>query len=231
MDYQFEPKPTNYPPSTDFKEAVKSVLNEIDLVESLVAGTNITLSPTDGEGVVTINAVVPVTSLVAGTNITLDPATGVGNVTINADGAVKSIVAGTNITVSGPTGDVTINSTASLKMTSGTVTYTSADNNVQKTITTTDNATGVTFQPKLVTAYGFFLNVQSQGFASFNGLNVEQEDNINIGGTRSNGWILSFTTGTPGVGLDMDAAITTGFKWTVKHSSTGNVNVFWVAIG
>ncbi len=88
-------------------------------VTQLIAGTNITLSPTSGTGVVTINAsggTSGVTQIVAGTNITLSPAGGTGVVTINASGGtsgVTQIVAGTNITLSpaGGTGVVTISAT------------------------------------------------------------------------------------------------------------------------
>jgi len=85
-------------------------------VTSLVAGTDITLSPVTGLGDVTINATpptIPVTSLVAGTDITLSPVSGLGDVTINAASPVTSLVAGTDITLSPVSGlgDVTINAT------------------------------------------------------------------------------------------------------------------------
>lgn len=62
-------------------------------VTSLVAGTNITLSPVTGLGDVTINAAAsPVTSLVAGTNVTLSPVSGLGDVTINASGEIGGTI-------------------------------------------------------------------------------------------------------------------------------------------
>ena len=88
-------------------------------VTSLVAGTDITLSPVSGLGDVTINAAAsPVTSLIAGTNLTLSPVSGLGDVTINADtqtSPVTSLVAGTNVTLSPVSGlgDVTINAAGS----------------------------------------------------------------------------------------------------------------------
>ena len=56
-------------------------------VASIVAGTNVTISPTDGLGNVTINASGGgVTSIVAGTNVTISPTNGLGAVTINSSG-------------------------------------------------------------------------------------------------------------------------------------------------
>lgn len=56
-----------------------------------------------------------VTSIVAGTNVTISPTTGKGAVTVNASGGggggVTSIIAGSGITVSGATGDVTVTAT------------------------------------------------------------------------------------------------------------------------
>lgn len=80
-------------------------------VTQLVAGTNITLDPPTGEGVVTINAAGGggggVTSVTAsGAGITATPTTGA---VVVANTGVTSIVAGTGVTVSGPTGAVTIN--------------------------------------------------------------------------------------------------------------------------
>jgi len=107
-------------------------------VTSLVAGTNVTLSPVSGLGDVTINAASapapPVTSLIAGSNITLSPASGLGDVTITAatptglapndasyltlglDGDLTNervLTAGTGIgfTDTGPNGTLTIEAT------------------------------------------------------------------------------------------------------------------------
>jgi hypothetical protein len=54
-------------------------------VSQLIAGTGITLSPSNGLGVVTINAEIGVTQLIAGANITLSPTDGLGTVTITAN--------------------------------------------------------------------------------------------------------------------------------------------------
>ena len=54
-------------------------------VGSIIAGSNITIGPTDGIGNVTINGSAGgVTELIAGTNMTLTPPTGVGAVTIDS---------------------------------------------------------------------------------------------------------------------------------------------------
>ena len=90
-------------------------------VTQLVAGTNVTISPVGGTGIVTINASGGgggggVTQLIAGTNVTLSPAGGTGTVTISATagaGGVSQIVAGAGISVTpaGGTGTVTIAAT------------------------------------------------------------------------------------------------------------------------
>jgi hypothetical protein len=79
-------------------------------VTQIVAGTNVTISPGSGEGVVTINATggggsPGVTSIVAGTGITASAPT--GDVTLVNTG-VTSLVAGTNVVLSGATGAVTV---------------------------------------------------------------------------------------------------------------------------
>lgn len=59
-------------------------------VTQIVAGTNVTVSPLSGVGVVTVNAddppAAPVTRIIAGTNVTVSPISGLGNVTVNATG-------------------------------------------------------------------------------------------------------------------------------------------------
>ena len=59
--------------------------DEDDVVNKIIAGDNVTISPTTGIGDVTINAADPgVTKIVAGTNVTISPTGGTGEVTINA---------------------------------------------------------------------------------------------------------------------------------------------------
>lgn len=64
-----------------------------------------------------------VTQLIAGTNITLEPPTGEGVVTINASGGggggVTSIAAGPGITVSNSTGAVTVNNAGVTQLSAG----------------------------------------------------------------------------------------------------------------
>ena len=69
-------------------------------VTQIVAGNDISISPVDGTGVVTINSTSQggVTSLIAGTNITLDPATGLGDVTITSADTIYTAGTGVDIT-------------------------------------------------------------------------------------------------------------------------------------
>lgn len=58
-------------------------------VSQIIAGTGITINPTSGSGVVTINstAVNGVSQIIAGTNVTINPVSGSGVVTINSAGS------------------------------------------------------------------------------------------------------------------------------------------------
>jgi hypothetical protein len=82
-------------------------------VTQIVAGTNITITPADGEGVVTINAsggsAGGVTEILTGAGISASTPTGV--VTL-ANTGVTSLVAGPGIVLSGATGAVTVSSPA-----------------------------------------------------------------------------------------------------------------------
>jgi hypothetical protein len=85
-------------PPTKYSEYLQDVRKSIDYilkrvnskyVSQIVAGSNVTISPADGTGVVTINAAASgggVTQIVAGTNVTISPIGGTGVVTINATG-------------------------------------------------------------------------------------------------------------------------------------------------
>ena len=65
-------------------------------VNKIIAGTDISISPADGLGTVTINSTVDpgVTSIIAGSNVVLGPASGVGDVTISVPNVVKSVTSG-----------------------------------------------------------------------------------------------------------------------------------------
>jgi hypothetical protein len=94
-------------------------------VSQIVAGTNVTISPTSGVGVVTINATGGgggggVTQITAGPNIAVSPSGGTGNVTVGFDGilpvasggtgtSTPALVAGTNVTITGDWPNQTIN--------------------------------------------------------------------------------------------------------------------------
>jgi len=73
-----------------------------------------------------------VDSIVAGTDITIDPESGVGDVTINADVdvGVESNIAGAGISVSSATGDVTIGNTGVLSVTGGDITVDVSTGNI-----------------------------------------------------------------------------------------------------
>lgn len=82
-------------------------------VSSLIAGSNITLTPVTGIGDVTVSAAgptYPVTSVSgSGSGINVSPTTGA---IVVSNTGVTSLVAGTNISISGPTGAITVSSSA-----------------------------------------------------------------------------------------------------------------------
>lgn len=62
-----------------------------DGVTQIVAGTNVSISPANGKGIVTINATASggsggVTKIIAGDNISINPGSGIGEVTISSTG-------------------------------------------------------------------------------------------------------------------------------------------------
>ena len=94
---------------------IQSMVDLVGGVNKIIAGTGISISPSDGTGTVTINSTVDpgVTSIIAGTNVVLDPSGGTGAVTIGVPGVVKSVTsANVNlITVAGTASDPTITAT------------------------------------------------------------------------------------------------------------------------
>ena len=89
------------------------VLGTSFLVDSIVAGSNITISPSEGRGNVTINATGGAAPGVSTGVLSLAYTTGItgsgsnGNITLSNTG-VRSIVAGTGISVNTATGTVTL---------------------------------------------------------------------------------------------------------------------------
>ena len=121
-------------------------------VTQIVAGSNITISPTNGLGAVTVNATVPSVPVNSvngtGAGITVSPST--GDIYVSNTG-VTSLVAGANITLSGSTGAVTINSvsssyTAGTGITIGSGTGVIANSGVLS-LSTTDNLIGISGGP------------------------------------------------------------------------------------
>jgi hypothetical protein len=75
---------------------VQSLADLVSGVQKIIAGTDISISPADGLGTVTINSTVDpgVTSIIAGDNINLVPAAGTGDVTIGVSNVVLSVSTG-----------------------------------------------------------------------------------------------------------------------------------------
>ena len=101
---------------------VSAILNKPNIVNQIIGGTGVTLSPSNGIGTVTINAtgtqnlnsvLTNGNTSALGINVGVVSATSYTGNGVNLTGIVTSIVAGTGgITVSGSTGRVTINGTA-----------------------------------------------------------------------------------------------------------------------
>jgi hypothetical protein len=101
---------------------VTAILNKPNIVNQIIGGTGVSLSPSNGIGTVTINAtgtqnlnsvLTNGNTSALGINVGVVTATSYSGSGTNLTGIVTSIVAGTGgITVSGSTGRVTINGTA-----------------------------------------------------------------------------------------------------------------------
>ena len=75
---------------------IQSMVDLVGGVSKIIAGTDISISPANGLGTVTINSTVDpgVTSIIAGDNINLVPAAGTGDVTIGVSNVVLSVSTG-----------------------------------------------------------------------------------------------------------------------------------------
>lgn len=80
---------------------VQSIADLTSGVKKIIAGSDISISPTDGVGEVTINCTLDpgVTSLIAGANISLSPSSGVGDVNISVIGVVTGVTSGNTDTI------------------------------------------------------------------------------------------------------------------------------------
>lgn len=80
---------------------VQSIADLTSGVKKIIAGSDISISPTDGVGEVTINCTLDpgVTSLIAGANIDLSPSSGVGDVNISVTGVVTGVTSGNTDTI------------------------------------------------------------------------------------------------------------------------------------
>ena len=97
---------------------VQSLAELLGAVTQIVAGTDISISPLDGKGIVTINSTVDpgVTSIIAGDNINLVPAAGTGDVTVGVSNVVLSVSTGDANTIL--IGGTNISPTVSANLTS-----------------------------------------------------------------------------------------------------------------
>lgn len=88
----------------EFEGYINGAWGAVGGVNQIVAGSNVTISPTNGTGVVTINSSGGggggVTQIIAGNNVTISPTGGTGAVTINSSGdAVDSVNTQTGVVV------------------------------------------------------------------------------------------------------------------------------------
>jgi hypothetical protein len=136
-------------------------------VTQIVAGTNVTVSPGGGTGVVTVNAVSSgVTQIVAGTNVTVSPGGGTGVVTVNSTGGggggatTFAFSAGSTVTFSGASYFLT--TSAAAVFTNGV--RTTISGRIRRANTSQSVAVGVATSGG---TQGYFLNAQSDGHVVF----------------------------------------------------------------
>lgn len=182
--------------------------NTVASVSSIIAGTNVTISPIGGTGAVTVNssAVTGVTSLSAGTGIGVSGSTGA--VTVSNTG-VTSLIAGTNISLSGSTGAVTVNATGGggfTAITTGQAAKTLSDATVTQTI-----AHGLGKTPTFVRMDGSGAGSSADIFLC----------NSTFDGTISN-YVASFTV--PGGGSIVRTGSGAGGNFLVALDNNGSAN-------
>jgi len=97
---------------------IQSMVDLVGGVSKIIAGTDISISPANGLGTVTINSTVDpgVTSIIAGDNINLVPAAGTGDVTVGVSNVVLSVSTGDANTIL--IGGTNISPTVSANLTS-----------------------------------------------------------------------------------------------------------------
>lgn len=159
-------------------------------VSSIIAGTNVTITPTDGTGVVTVNASLSsaVSSVTgSGSGINVSPTTGA---VVVSNTGVTSLVAGTNITLSGSTGAVTITATGGGTGSISTVSGTDSTSGTTPATTTHTITHGLGKRPTTIT-----LSVPPVVASAPSGSGVN--------GQEAQGWFTVDTNGNGIAGMDV----------------------------
>ncbi len=102
---------------------IQSIADLASGVSKIIAGTDISISPTGGTGDVTINCTLDpgVTSIIAGANIALSPSSGVGAVNVSVTGVVLGVTSGdaNTITIGGTSTNPTVAANVTSTIASG----------------------------------------------------------------------------------------------------------------
>ena len=206
---------------------VTAILNKPNIVNQIIGGTGVSLSPVNGIGTVTINAtgtqnlnsvLTNGNTSALGINVGVVSATSYTGNGINLTGIVTSIVAGTGgITVSGSTGRVTINGTAQV------------NSDWTSTVGVASILNKPTIVNKIVAGSGITIS-PSNGIGI---VTITGEQNLNsvlgYGNTSSLGMSVGIVTATSysGSGTNLTGIVTSivaGAGITVS-SSTGRVTI------